>query len=136
MFFRTGFPVVETFLILAKRSYESKKRLIPELEKGSIILADRDIDTVCTYQMVTLTLINWKNMRRNSELKNWIFHHIHYGKVSAGEFGNRIITVIEVWFYCLTSSITQTFQLQGNTWGLGNRKYLMCMRAWIFRFYF
>lgn len=53
-FFQFGYPIIETLLILAKRSFESEERLNPHLSKNYIILADRDIDTVCTYQLASL----------------------------------------------------------------------------------
>lgn len=52
--FQFGYPVVESLLILAKRACESKDKLIPALNEGKVVLADRDIDTVCTYQLVSL----------------------------------------------------------------------------------
>jgi thymidylate kinase len=52
-FYRFGFPAVQTLLILAKRAYESSQRLVPELQKGAIVLADRDIDTVASYQALS-----------------------------------------------------------------------------------
>jgi dTMP kinase len=39
-----------TLLILAKRAFESETRLYPALNDGKLVLADRDIDTVCVYQ--------------------------------------------------------------------------------------
>lgn len=53
-FFQFGYPIVETLLILAKRAYESQKLLQPALLEGKIIVADRDIDTVCVYQAVSI----------------------------------------------------------------------------------
>jgi dTMP kinase len=57
-FFQFGFPIIETLLILAKRSFESEERLNPHYLNNYIILADRDIDTVCTYQLVSLLQYN------------------------------------------------------------------------------
>ena len=51
-YFQFGLPGVETCLILAKRAFESQTRLLPKLRQGSIVLADRDIDTVCAFQLV------------------------------------------------------------------------------------
>lgn len=53
-YYRFGLPQVETLLILTKRAFESQTRLNPEINKGTIILADRDIDTVCALQLVSL----------------------------------------------------------------------------------
>lgn len=53
-YYRFGMPQVETLLILTKRAFESHTRLMPEINQGTIILADRDIDTVCALQLVSL----------------------------------------------------------------------------------
>lgn len=53
-FFRFGFPMVETCLILAKRAFESKSRLLDKLNEGYLVICDRDIDTVCAYQLVSI----------------------------------------------------------------------------------
>jgi thymidylate kinase len=53
-FFRFGYPSIETFLILSKRAFEAKNRLMPKLERGYSVICDRDIDTVCSYQLSTL----------------------------------------------------------------------------------
>ncbi len=53
-YFRMGHPIVETLLICAKRAYESEMKLRPALLRGGIVLADRDRDTVCALQLVSL----------------------------------------------------------------------------------
>ncbi|MCX6220146.1 MAG: hypothetical protein NTZ69_04090 [Bacteroidia bacterium] len=53
-YYRFGMPQVETLLILTKRAFESHTRLMPEINNGTLILADRDIDTVCALQLVSL----------------------------------------------------------------------------------
>lgn len=58
LFFRTGHPFVEALLILAKRTYESTEILVPKIRAGGIVLADRDVDTVCAYQLVSLLKVN------------------------------------------------------------------------------
>lgn len=52
--YRLGYPFVETLLICAKRAYESQTKLEPALNDGAIVLCDRDIDTVCAYQLPVL----------------------------------------------------------------------------------
>jgi dTMP kinase len=73
--FRLGLPVVETLLICAKRAFEAQQRLEPAIGRGNVILCDRDIDTVCAYQLEVLseyrplknaTLIDW--IRRVNQL--------------------------------------------------------------------
>ena len=53
-YYRFGMPQLETLLILAKRAFQSHSTLINEINRGVIILADRDIDTVCASQLVEL----------------------------------------------------------------------------------
>jgi len=55
-YFQFGEPGVETCLIMAKRAHEAQKKLLPKIKEGAIVLADRDIDTVCALQMVA-----WEN---------------------------------------------------------------------------
>lgn len=52
--YRMGLPVVETLLILAKRAFESQQSLEVALRGGATVLCDRDIDTVCAYQLQVL----------------------------------------------------------------------------------
>jgi dTMP kinase len=52
--FNLGLPVVETLLICAKRAFEAQTRLEPAIQGGAVILCDRDIDTVCAYQLKVL----------------------------------------------------------------------------------
>lgn len=68
-YYRFGLPQVETLLILTKRAFESQTRLNPEINKGTIILADRDIDTVCALQLVSLLKHNsFLNINKTIEL--------------------------------------------------------------------
>ena len=52
--FRLGYPFAETLLIIAKRAFESQKRLEPAYRDGAVVLLDRDIDTVCALQLPVL----------------------------------------------------------------------------------
>jgi thymidylate kinase len=52
--YRLGLPVVETLLICAKRAFESQTVLEPAVNSGGILLCDRDVDTVCAYQLPVL----------------------------------------------------------------------------------
>ena len=52
--FRMGLPATETLLICAKRAYEWQTAVQPMLDQGAVVLCDRDIDTVCAYQLEVL----------------------------------------------------------------------------------
>lgn len=52
--YRLGYPFAETLLITAKRAFESQTRLEPAVSDGAIVLCDRDVDTVCAYQLPVL----------------------------------------------------------------------------------
>jgi dTMP kinase len=54
-FYRIGFPLVETYLILAKRSFDAKMRLVPALQSNCLVICDRDIDTVCSHQLASIS---------------------------------------------------------------------------------
>lgn len=58
--FYQDFPdqVILTLLIVAKRAFESQTRLLPALREGAIVIAERDIDTVCSYQTLSIQRAN------------------------------------------------------------------------------
>ncbi|HXO20939.1 MAG TPA: dTMP kinase [Thermoanaerobaculia bacterium] len=68
--YRLGVPVAETLLICAKRAYESQTRLEPAVVQGKIVLCDRDIDTVCAYQLDVLS--EYRSFVPRAELIQWI----------------------------------------------------------------
>ena len=64
--FRLGLPATETLLICAKRAYEWQTSVEPLLNKGAVVLCDRDIDTVCAYQLEVLK--GWRNRLSQRQL--------------------------------------------------------------------
>lgn len=68
--FRLGLPMTETLLICAKRAYESQITLEPALEQGKLILADRDVDSVCVFQLPVVS--KYRPGVRRPEIIEWL----------------------------------------------------------------
>lgn len=53
-FFRMGFPLTETFLLLSLKMYDYENIIIEALQEGKVVIEDRSIDTIAIYQAIIL----------------------------------------------------------------------------------
>ncbi len=71
-FFRTGYPLTETFLILALKMFDCESTISEALSTGYLVVEDRSVDTIAVYQAILLNQDNPENLKETLNIANKI----------------------------------------------------------------
>ena len=63
-FFRLGYPLTETFLIIALKMFDCESTISKALSEGKLVVEDRSIDTIAIYQAILLNQSNSENYEK------------------------------------------------------------------------